>query len=81
MTPAESEVFVIVGGRQVCPHEENHRLSLRGAVSYDCLNEVEVALSQARQDIETDSIIVPVVRSWLPLLAGDVSSPVTDLRS
>jgi len=33
------------------------------------------------QDIETDSIIVPVVRSWLLLSGDDVSSFVVDLRS
>lgn len=67
-------------GYQICTYGEGRRLYLRDTVFYDRLDEVEVVLSQARQDIETDSIIVPIVQSWLPSSAEDASSPVTDLR-
>ena len=63
MTPAEREAFVIVGGWQVCSYEEGRRLYLCSVVSLDRLGEVEVALSEARQDIETDPTIVPICRS------------------
>lgn len=76
MTPSKVSVWLsdlrLWGGRHVTSALD---------LLYDRLDEVEVALSQARQDIETVSTIIRAIRSWPPSSVDNVASPATDLRS
>lgn len=60
----EIRAAMIAGDWQIWIHEGGNRIYLHGIVAGDQMDQVAGALAQARRDIETDAIIVPIVRSW-----------------
>ena len=66
----EIKASMIAGDWQLWIYDAGTRVYLYGIVPYDRSHEIDGALRQARIDVETDAIIVPVVRSWPRPTAG-----------
>lgn len=65
----EIRALVAGGDWQIWVCDSGRRVYLHSLVPFDNEEEKEavgVALSQAKRDIESDAIIIPVVRTWPP---------------
>ncbi|MFZ5784087.1 MAG: hypothetical protein ACOY4R_28160 [Pseudomonadota bacterium] len=55
---------MIAGDWQVWVHEGGRRIYLYGVLAFDEGDRLAATLEQARRDVETDAIVVPVLRFW-----------------
>jgi len=60
----EFKASMIAGDWQIWIYEAGTRIYFYGVVPNDQAHELDAAIRQAKSDVETDAIIVPVIRSW-----------------
>lgn len=58
------QASVLAGDWQVWIYEDANRVYLHSLVANDQAHELDTVIQQARNDVETGAIIVPVVRGW-----------------